>query len=113
MTTAAKGAAGPVSAPAPPMSAVAAGGGAGPGATSSSAEVVADAKSAVKGAADLDIPSVPVGPAANERECCRQLNWLWTSARIGLPINELNAIIAAFVAAPKRTQSHFFVLSRS
>jgi hypothetical protein len=44
-------------------------------------------------------------PALTERECSRQLNALWTTASIGLPIPVLNYIVAAFAAAPNRTDA--------
>jgi hypothetical protein len=43
----------------------------------------------------------PAHAARNESECARQLDWLWSTARIGVPIADLNAIIAAFVAGPR------------
>jgi hypothetical protein len=40
---------------------------------------------AAKRSKSTDDAAPPTGPAASERDCSRQLNWLWSTARVGLP----------------------------
>jgi hypothetical protein len=91
--------------PAPAMD-IDRGGGGGGGAADVKAMATAEPSPAKRTKTQTDANTAdaapPIGPALNERECSRQLNWLWTTARIGLPVSDLNAVIAAYVAAAKR-----------
>jgi hypothetical protein len=84
---------------------------AGAGAKPAKATVVrasasADEKAtAVKRGKSADNAAPPDGPAADERECSRQLNCLWTTAHIGLSVSVLNDMVAAFANAPKPVAS--------